>query len=106
MVDLCVLSGDDRFCPPDRSSTVLWWWGGWWLPAAAVEVVRAQPLVPHHVQCRRVSEPQGARRGDVSANRVDLDGTTHQKWASGRRSRLVFVLQPLANYSPPWSTPQ
>jgi hypothetical protein len=22
-VDLCVLSGDDRFCPPDRSSTVL-----------------------------------------------------------------------------------
>lgn len=70
------------------------------------EAVRAQPLVPHHVQCRRVSEPQGARRGDVSANRVDLDGTTHQKWASGRRSRLVFVLQPLANYSPPWSTPQ
>lgn len=29
-----------------------------------------------------------------------------KKWASGRRSRLVFVLQPLANYSPPWSTPQ
>jgi hypothetical protein len=55
-------------------------------------------LLPHHVKCQRGSESQRARRRDVCANRVDLDGATHQKMAAGRRSQ-TSSFPALANHS-------
>jgi hypothetical protein len=54
-------------------------------------------LLPHHVKCQRGSESQRARRRDVCANRVDLDGATHQKMAAvarrlpSRRSPITLL---------------